>query len=57
MPSQNGFAIGRQPASPSLVQTSATHKVKGKCFYCDKVGYWKRDCFKRKADEANRNTQ
>lgn len=27
-------------------------KVVGRCHYCNKEGHWKRDCLKRKADEA-----
>ncbi|KAL5760778.1 hypothetical protein ACOSP7_019267 [Xanthoceras sorbifolium] len=25
-------------------QSTKTDKLKGKCFHCDKVGHWKRNC-------------
>ena len=31
-------------------------KSRGKCFYCQKEGHWKRDCYKGKADEG-KNTR
>jgi len=34
-----------------------TVKPKGKCFYCQKEGHWKRVCFRRKAEEARDTNQ
>jgi len=45
------FGVARSDTSRTNVKGVGTSKVKGKCFYCQMEGHWKRDCFRRKADE------
>jgi len=46
------FSLGRSDTGVSFGKAAVTSKPRGKCFYCQKEGYWKRDCNKRKADEG-----
>ena len=48
----NGSTFGKLVGPGSVSRTAGTTKGKGKCFYCNKEGNWKRDCYQRKNDEA-----
>jgi len=52
MRTAGGFGGFRTESSGSNWKGVAPSKAKGKCFYCQKEGHWKRDCNKRKADEG-----
>jgi len=53
---QTECLLGRYDNSPTAGRDIATPRGKGKCFYCHKEGHWKRDCYKRKNDEAKETT-
>ena len=53
---QTAFSLGLYDASLTAGRDIATRRGKGKCFYCHKEGHWKRDCYKRKNDEAKETT-
>jgi len=46
------FTMGRYQASSTAGRGNATLRGKGKSFYCHSEGHWKRDCYKKKNDEA-----
>jgi len=46
------FGVARSDTPGTNLKGVGTSKVKGKCFYCQKEGHWKRNCFRRKADEG-----
>jgi len=52
----SGLAIRRTEATTGPRAHTATMKTKGKCFYCQKEGHWKRDRFKRKTDQEKEQT-
>jgi len=47
-PSDGPIGFGKFAARP---------RAKGKCFYCQKEGQWKRDCYQKKADEGKDSNQ
>jgi len=49
---QHTFGAGRPEGAASSGRAVGTSKPRGKCFYFQREGYWKRDCYKRKAEEA-----
>ena len=48
------FGLGRSDSggNTGLAKPAGMPKGKGRCLNCQKDGHWKRDCHKRKADEA-----
>jgi len=50
--------FGRPASADSTGKSGGTpSKGRGKCFYCQKEGHWKRDCYKWKANEAKEGGQ
>ena len=57
MPSILGIRLGRLGGPNTGGRGAGGSRPKGKCFYCQREGHWKRDCLKRRADENKEPTQ
>lgn len=50
------FALGPMKGITGYGKVIPGGKSKTKFFYCQKEGHWKKDCWKRKAEEAKEST-